>query len=257
MPKNLSLFLAALLICICPVPSQAIEQQLVAGAGPSTKIAQLFFARFAENPAAANYQFLVPDRSAKHAGGIKSSDSFLFGRTGRPLNDQEKALRKEEIFLAKVPIAFATGSAVSLSTLNRQQLEDLYLGRIDNWQLLGGPDADVVLVGRESTEALFSILKQVYPAFRRAEFSKTFKKDHQVVNFLKSPEGKYAIGFGAKPNLNEIGTLTVEDFSAGVNVGLVYDLKFAEHPLVAAVKSYAASDAWRQDVVQSGLLPAD
>lgn len=257
MKRSLFLILVFLQMVCCKSPALAVEKQLIAGAGPSTKIVQVFFEKFAENPAASGYKFLVPERSAKHAGGIKSSNDFLFGRTGRPLNSSEKKLNKDEIFLAKVPVAFSLGSEVGLTELTFQQLEDLYSGRITNWLALGGPDAEVVLVGREQTEALFTTLKEAYPFFDNVHFSKTFKKDHQVVNFLKSPQGRYAIGFGAKPNFSELNILKINGMSAGVNVGLVYDLKSQNHSLVAAAKKYAASDEWRNEVIKAGLLPVE
>lgn len=257
MKKTLFLILAFLQMVCCKSPALAVEQQLIAGAGPSTIIVQVFFDKFAENPAANGYKFIVPERSAKHAGGIQSSNDFLFGRTGRPLSSSEKQLNKDEIFLAKVPVAFSLGSEIGLSELTFQQIEDLYLGRVTNWRTLGGPDAEVLLVGREQTEALFTTLKEAYPFFDNVNFSITFKKDHQVVNFLKSPQGRYAIGFGAKPNFSELNILKIKGMTAGVNVGLVYDLKSKTHPLVVAAKEYATSEEWRDEVIKFGLLPVE
>ena len=79
--------------------AMAFEFQVVGGAGPSTKVVKKFCAEFSEQPAGKNYRFRVPMKSIKHAGGIKSSDENIFGRTGRPLNEKEKAMNKAEIFL--------------------------------------------------------------------------------------------------------------------------------------------------------------
>ena len=69
------------------------ERQVIAGAGPSTAVVALFAERFASDPSASGYVFEVPQRSAKHAGGIKASSKFVFGRTGRPLNEKEKSMK--------------------------------------------------------------------------------------------------------------------------------------------------------------------
>jgi len=237
--------------------SVAVEQQTVAGAGPSTFIVQLFFEQFGNQAAARDYEFLVPERSAKHAGGIQCSNKNLFGRTGRPLSAAEKAANKEELFLAKVPIAFAVGSDVSVSKLSLDQLRGIFLGQISNWKEVGGGDAEIVLVGREPTEAFFTILKETYPFFANAQFVKVLNKDHQLVNFLESAQGKHAISFGARPNFTSLKILQIEQLSAGVNVGLVYDRSVAEHPVVVAAKQYAQSSDWRESVSQVGLLPTD
>ena len=82
----------------------------------------MFFSKFCLQPCAHDYEFMVIPMSTKHAGGIKNSDSYLFGRTGRPLNGAEVSLNKSELFLAKVPIAFATGEASSISKLSFEEL---------------------------------------------------------------------------------------------------------------------------------------
>jgi hypothetical protein len=95
-----------------------------------------------------------------------------------------------------------------------------------------------------------------YPFFNAAKFSKVFKKDHQVVSFLKSPQGKNAIAFGALPNFKDVNVVQVEGFNAGVSVGLVYDNKNKDHELVKAAINFSASEEWKNAVKQIGLLSA-
>ena len=164
-------------------------------------------------------------------------------------------MNKGEIVLARIPIAFATGSGTGVSSLSISQIEDMYMGKIADWGDAGGSAGSVFLVGREPTEALFTVLKGAYPSFKQAKFAKVFKKDHQVVKFLQSPGGVNAVAFGALPNFSEVNVLQVDGFSAGVAVGLVFDLKNKEHPLVKAAQSFTAKPAWSDAVKQAGLLP--
>ncbi len=244
-----------LIVFMAPSASAQLMRQKVAGAGPSTEVVKHFFQHFSRRPEAAGYQFVVPDRSAKHAGGIKASSTYLFGRTGRPLNQKEQAMNKGEIFLARIPIVFATGAGTGVSQLNMAQIEGLYTGKISDWSMLGGEAGAVVLGGREPTEALLGVLKQHYPFFGQIGFDYVLKKDHQVISFLKHREGWQAISFGAGPNFNGLNVLEVSDFSIGVNVGLVYDLGNRDHPLVVAVRRYAASPEWAQQLQALQLLP--
>lgn len=233
----------------------AKEKQVIAGAGPSTKVVQLFVDNFGKTPAASGYEFKVPPRSAKHAGGVKASDKFAFGRTGRPLNDKEKKMNKDEIFLARVPIGFASGKGAGVSRLSLSQMQAIFEGKIKNWKEVGGKDAPIVLAGREPTEATFLVLKGEHPFFGMTKFAKVFKKDHQVVAFLESPKGEHALGFGAKSNFDSLNLIEVDGFSTGVSLGLVYDLKNSGHPLVGTAKDYAQSDAWKEVVTEAGFLP--
>ncbi len=238
-----------------PVSGAGADAQLVVGAGPSTKIVSQFFALFSETPAVKGYTFTVPVRSAKHAGGIEASGTYLFGRTGRPLNEEETTRNKEEIFLARIPIAFATGSAAGISHIALEQLRGIFTGKISNWREVGGAAAPISLVGREKGEALFTVLRNIYPFFETASFDRIFTRDHQVVNYLKAPAGGNALAFGARSNLEGLNILEVDDFEAGVSVGLVYDRSNREHNMVEAVKRFSRSEVWRKAIMEAGYLP--
>lgn len=238
---------------LSPIPAAA--KQVIAGAGPSTKVAELFFTEFSNQPEALGIEFVVPPMSTKHAGGIENSNNYLFGRTGRPLNDKERSQNKKDLFLAKVPIAFATGEAARHAPLSLADIEKIFRGEITNWSALGGPDVAIVTIGREPTEALFMELKEEYPFFKEAKFNIVFKKDDEVVNFLKSPVGTYAIAFGAKPNFTDVKTLDIPEATAGVRLGLVYDAKNENNPVVKGAIRFAATNEWRQMVITAGLIP--
>ncbi len=164
-------------------------------------------------------------------------------------------MNKDEIFLGQVPIA--VGSRVEIKSLTMDQLEKIVTGIHTNWKEVGGPDAEIVNVGREKTEALYSILKKNYPFYNSAKFTKIFAKDNHVVDFLKNSYGDYAITFGAKPNfqdINKITILKIDNFSAGQQLGLVYDLSNKNHPLVKSAAQYAGSNEWQQIVATHGNL---
>lgn len=252
------LFILGCMVILCN-SSVAATKQVIAGAGPSTKIVQLFTDSFSKLPAAKEIEFEVPPKSSKHKGGIVSSNYNFFGRTGRPLNAKEKELNKEEIILARVPIAIVVGKATGITQLTLSQLESIIRGNIINWKEVGGEDNRIIIVGRETSEALFSVLKQDYTFFEQANFEVSFNKDNHVVDyFKKNPESKYAIGFGAMPNfvgVDEINILTIEGFESGVSLGLVYDIKNRFHPVVIAADKHAKSQVWKDIVIQNGLLP--
>jgi len=254
MKKLNVVLLVAVFVCMSLMTAQAIEKEIVAGAGPSTKIVQTFMTEFASQPACAGTTFEVPPKSVKHAGGIKCSDHNLFGRTGRPLNAKEKELGKKEIFLAKVPIAFVTGPGAGVSQLNLDDLEKIYTRKVTNWKQVGGADAAIVLAGREPTEALYLELKVDYAFFREAKFDVVLNKDNYIVSFMKSFKGKNAIAFGAKPNFSELNIVDVAGFTAGTRLGLVYDKRNQDNPVVNAAMDFAKSDTWQKQVEQAGLI---
>ena len=259
-------FYTYVLIVLCCIvilcdSSFASIKQVIAGAGPSTKIVQLFIDSFGELPAAEGIEFEIPSKSSKHKGGIVSSDYNFFGRTGRPLNEQERKLNKDEIILARVPIAIVTGKKTGITKLNLAQLENIVTNRFTRWDEVGGPNEEIIVAGREEKEALFSVLKQDYSLYKDAKFKFIFKKDNHLVDFFQyNPAGQYAIGFGALPNFAnvfEVNIVAIDGFESGVSMGLVYDLKNVDNPVVEAVKKYADSKEWKDIVVQNCLLPAN
>jgi hypothetical protein len=233
------------------------EIQIIAGAGPSTAVVTLFAEKFALLQHSAGYQFVVPEKSIKHQGGVAASSQYIFGRTGRPLNEVERSMNKGEIILARIPIAFAMGEGTGVTSLTEAEVIGLFSGEITNWQEVGGNDLAVVVVGREDSEAIFSQLKKSYPIFQRAKFSRIYKRDHQVISFLGSVSGVGAIAFGARPNFVGLNIIDLKDFSEGIEVGLVYDLKNSEHVLVQGARDYVVSAAWSDAVRGIGLLPPD
>ncbi len=90
MKKWIILFACILITLSMFINAGAVEQQVVAGAGPSTKIVKMFFDEFSKIESGEGYEFVVPPKSIKHAGGIRASGKYVFGRTGRPLNEKEK-----------------------------------------------------------------------------------------------------------------------------------------------------------------------
>ena len=233
----------------------ASETIVIAGAGPSTKIVKKFCEELSSQGVVEGYNFEVPPKSVKHAGGIRATNVNLFGRTGRPLNEKEIAMNKAEIILARVPIAFVTGFDVGVTKITIEQLEDIYSKKTTNWKQLGGVDKKIVLVGREPTEALFSVLKVDYPFFADITFDKIVTKDHLMVAFLETPAGENAMGFGAKPNLEDLHVVIIDGFESGVSLGLVYDLKNKDEKLVNTCSEFAKSDLWVKSLKQDGLLP--
>lgn len=238
-----------------PLKVFAAVEQKVMGAGPSTQVVKLFFDQFSSLAIANEYKFIVAPRSIKHAGGIKASERYFFGRTGRPLNIKEKALNKKDLFLARIPLSFVVGKKVGITHLTRDQLESIYARKVRNWKELGGANANIILAGRETTEAALSVIQVELPIINQTKFDLVLTRDHQVVNLISSVKGDFVISFGARSNFDDSNLLHIDGFEAGVNLGLVFDTKNENHKLIEAAINYANSKEWHKLVRKHGLLP--
>ena len=251
---SIILFIFSLLLVMpSPISAAEREQVVIAGAGPSTKVVERFVEYLGRTETGQAYNYVVPPKSIKHAGGIRSTEKNIFGRTGRPLNEEERSQGVDEIFLAKMPIAFVAGPESGVDNLTLDQVCSIFTGTITNWQDVGGSDNPIRVITREPSEALFQTLKKDVPCMNDVVDTKfLIKKDDHVVDMLaKTEDGKYAIGFGASRNFSD--RLTVSGFDSGVNLGLVYQASNSDNALVMAAIETARSEEWIAAVKEMGL----
>jgi hypothetical protein len=151
----------------------------------------------------------------------------------------------------------AVGLETEAHSITLKQLEDIFTRRITNWKEVGGSDAPIMLIGKETSDPVFVSLSNKYPFFNHVQFDKIIKYDDETSKFLNSPKGGHAIAFGAKPNFKLYNYLPVEGFSAAISVGLAYDKKNSHLPVVKAAKVYASSPEWKKLVTTIDALPID
>lgn len=65
----------------------------------------------------------------------------------------------EILALAQDPLTFVTHPGLVIANLTSGQLNDIYFGRMTNWQEIGGPDATIVVLTRNADEASTIILR--------------------------------------------------------------------------------------------------
>ena len=98
--------------------------------------------------------------------GIESvtSGAVDIGNASRALSDKEKSAGIEENIVAIDGIAMITDKNNKVTNVTKQQLTDIYTGKITNWKDLGGSDEAIVVIGREAasgTRGAFEELLEV------------------------------------------------------------------------------------------------
>lgn len=120
----------------------------------------------------------------------------------RPMKDAEKTKLKERYFTLGVEIPVAKdGLAVYLhetnpvEKLSLEQLKAIYTGQITNWNEVGGPDAKIILYGRENNSGTYVFFKD--NVLKGADFAPqtaTLPGTAAVVNAVA--KDKNGIGYG-------------------------------------------------------------
>ena len=72
------------------------------------------------------------------------------GNSSRNLTEDEKAAGAVENIVAIDGIAVVTDTNNTVTDLTKQQLSDIYTGKITSWDTLGGEEMPIVVIGREA-----------------------------------------------------------------------------------------------------------
>ena len=86
------------------------------------------------------------------SAGIESLEagSVDIGDASRALSDDEKSQGIVEKIVAIDGIAVITDTANTITDIKSEDLAKVYTGEITNWKDLGGPDEQIVVIGREA-----------------------------------------------------------------------------------------------------------
>lgn len=100
-----------------------------------------------------------------------------------------------EIPVAKDGLAVYVHTANPVKELTVEQLGEIYMGNVTNWKQVGGPDATIILYGRENSSGTYGFFKE--HVLKNKDFSarvQTLPGTAAVVNAVaKDPNG---IGYG-------------------------------------------------------------
>lgn len=107
-------------------------------------MAECFMLRYPEVSVTAEFTGSSAGIEALLAG------SAAIGCSSRALTERERNLGAVEHIAAMDVIAVITDYANPVTALTKEQLCDIYTGKIKNWREVGGPDEAVVVVGREA-----------------------------------------------------------------------------------------------------------
>lgn len=187
-PMNRRLFSASLLGMTSFGSAQAASTSLIIpGAGPPEAGLRALVAEFIKSNQALSID--IP-KSIGIAGGLRvlnASESDLV-RLARRLSDEElRAGGFSQLVYAVDAVVFAAGRDVPVDNLSEAQALGLFSGRLDDWEVLGGKPAPVLVYYREPSEIAHQGIKRQVPAFGALSFApmaKLANSDSDMVDGL-------------------------------------------------------------------------
>src|SRR5690349_2088931 len=123
-------------------------------------------------------------------------------QSSRPMKDDEKtkAAASRGAAVTETPVALDSlavfvNSSNPVKALTIAQISDIYTGKAKNWKQVGGPDAPIVVYGRESSSGTYDYFRE--HVLNKADFSptvQTLQGTAAIVNAVG--KDKNGIGYG-------------------------------------------------------------
>jgi phosphate transport system substrate-binding protein len=134
----------------------------------------------------------------------------------RPMKkDEQEKLRARfndlptETAVAKDGVAFYVHEANPVKSLTVEQLRNIYLGDVENWKDVGGPDAKIVVYSRENSSGTYVFVKdEVLKGGDYTPRAQTLPGTAAVVNAVSKE--KHGIGYGGGAYAKGVRELLVE-----------------------------------------------
>lgn len=198
-----------------------------------------------------------------------TAGSVNIGNSSRALKDSEKEAGAVENIVAIDGIAVVVDSANTVTGLTKQQLTDIYTGKIKNWAEVGGNDSVIIVVGREAGSGTRGAFEEILEVEDACSYASELDSTGAVMAKVASTPG--AIGYVSLDVIDETVTAlsldevtpTVENIKAG-NYFLSRPFVMAtmgevseQSTEVQAFFEYLASDEGKEIIQAVGLITVD
>jgi phosphate transport system substrate-binding protein len=164
-------FFAALLAISCNNSTDEKKQDTIKSKAISMKGSDTVLPlaqRFAETFKKINQDLNISVTGGGSGVGITALEegTTIIAMSSRELSTAEKLklmeLKKEykEIIIAKDALAVVNHPSNKVNQLTKNQIRDIYTGKITNWKEVGGDDMKIVVYSRESSSGTYEFFKE-------------------------------------------------------------------------------------------------
>ena len=208
---NRKSLLAALVVLLAPAAGSAAVT--VKGSDTMVILAQRWAEAYMKKDSAKKVQVTGGGSGVGIAALINGTTDLA--NSSRPIKkDEQEKLRSKygnpptETAVAKDGVAFYVHESNPVQSLTVEQLRAIYLGDVDNWKQVGGPDAGIVVYSRENSSGTYVFVKdEVLKGQDYTPRAQTLPGTAAVVNAVSKE--KFGIGYGGSAYAKGIKELQV------------------------------------------------
>lgn len=164
--------------------------------------------------AAGDTQIIFLD-SSQSSGGIAGVKAGLaeIGTVTRPPKPEEAENNLSHREVAKDVLLVATHPSVEgVENLTTKALQDIFSGQVTNWQMLGGPDAEIIVLDRAEDTSAKRLLRQYYlgDMLENSANSILLRRELDVVEALENTPYSVGVISLAKMTINDLAVVPMK-----------------------------------------------
>lgn len=175
--------------------------------------------------------------------GIESvtSGAVDIGNSSRALSDKEKSAGVEENIIAIDGIAMITDKNNKVTNITREQLTDIYTGKITNWKDLGGSDEAIVVIGREAASGTRGAFEELLEVKDKCAYAQELDSTGAVLAKVAATPG--AIGYVSLDVVDKTVTALQLDGVDATEANIKAGKYTLSRPFVMATKGAVSSQS--------------
>ena len=175
--------------------------------------------------------------------GIESvtSGAVDIGNSSRALSDKEKSAGIEENVVAIDGIAMITDKNNKVTNVTKQQLTDIYTGKITNWKDLGGSDEAIVVIGREAASGTRGAFEELLDVKNKCAYAQELDSTGAVLAKVAATPG--AIGYVSLDVVDKTVTALQLDGVDATEANIKAGKYTLSRPFVMATKGAVSSQS--------------
>ena len=185
--------------------------------------------------AAEEFMKIYPDINVSVSGGGSGNGIKAIIDGTADIADSSRFIKQKEVEMAvengtyPVPFAVARDCIVPvvhpsnpITDLSLKQLKQIFEGKIRNWEELGGPDLEIVVISRDTSSGTYEVWEDVVMEGSRVYPGALLQASNGAVAQAVA-KNKYSIGYVGLSYLNkDLQTLTVDGEEASIENAIAY-----------------------------------
>lgn len=156
------------------------------------------------------------------------------GNSSRNLKEEEKAKGLIENVVAIDGIGVITEKSNTIENLTKQQLIDIYCGKIKNWKDIGGNDSQIVVIGREAGSGTRGAFEEILGIEDKCEYVQEIDSTGAVMAKVSTTPG--AVGYVSLDVIDESVKLFKLESVEATAENIKADKYFLSRPFIMATR---------------------